>query len=319
MSPVWRRLLLLFAIAVAVFAVFSIRADVGKLGDRLQQVAPGAVVAALALALGNYAIRWVRWEAYLRSVGARVPARASVLVFVAGFAMSVTPGKVGELVKAALLRDAAGVPAARTAPVVVAERVTDLVALVLLGLAGVAAYGVAAPMVAAAAVVVFVGLAILSFRPMAHTLIDALGRLGPLRRLAPRIRAFYDDLADLVRPAPLTWATALAVAAWLCECVGFALIVRAFPGAEVSLGLATLIYAATTVAGALSFLPGGLVVTEGAMMFLLAQSARGVDQATAVGATILIRLCTLWFAVLLGLIALAALRRLGRIGAPRGP
>jgi uncharacterized protein (TIRG00374 family) len=98
------------------------------------------------------------------------------------------------------------------------------------------------------------------------------------------------------------------VVAWLAECVGFALIVSGFPGTQVPLSLAILIYASTTVAGALSFLPGGLVVTEAGMAWLL-ESARGADQATAAAATILTRLATLWFAVVIGLVALAVLRR----------
>jgi uncharacterized protein (TIRG00374 family) len=308
-SNLGRRLLWVTVLAVVVLAGFSIYADVHKLGDALSRFSPMAVIAALALALGNYIIRFGRWQLYLRRVGAVVETGTSAQVFVAGFAMSVTPGKVGELVKAVLLRDAAGVPVASTAPVVIAERVTDLVALVLLGLAGVATYDVATPMVAAAAIVVLVGLVVLSWRPLAHTVIDVLAKIGPIGKLAPRMREMYDTLADLVRPAPLAWGTALGVVAWLCECLGFALIVRGFPGADVSLGLATLIYAATTVAGALSFLPGGLLVTEASMTLLLVESASGLDQATAVGATILTRLCTLWFAVVLGLVALAWLRR----------
>jgi uncharacterized protein (TIRG00374 family) len=100
------------------------------------------------------------------------------------------------------------------------------------------------------------------------------------------------------------------VAAWACECVGFALIIAAFPGTDVPIGLATLIYAVTTIAGALSFLPGGLLVTEATMTLFLVEASRGVDQPTAVAATILTRLATLWVAVVLGLLALTALRRL---------
>ena len=309
MSVTGRRVLLVTVIAVAVLAVLMIRADLAKLGDRLHAVAPGAVVAALALAFANYVIRFVRWQLYLRRVGARAPLGTSALVFTAGFSMAITPGKLGELLKAVLLRDAAGVPAAQTAPVVIAERVTDLVALVLLGLAGVAAYQVAGPMVLAASICVLVGLGILSWRPMAYSIIERLSRVRLLARIAPRLLEIYDRLADLVTPAPLAWGTGLGVVAWLCECIGFALIVRGFPGAEVSLGLATLIYAATTVAGALSFLPGGLLVTEASMALLLARSATGVDEPTAIAATIITRLCTLWFAVLLGLVALAVVRR----------
>jgi glycosyltransferase 2 family protein len=318
MSRNGRRLLLVTGLAIAVLAVFSIYGDIDKMGSRLAQFAPGAVVAALALALGNYVIRFVRWQLYLRTVGVSAqaaPTGTSFLVFVGGFAMSVTPGKVGELLKSALLRDACGVPAARTAPIVVAERLTDLVALVVLGVAGVAAYGVAAPVVAAAAIVVLLGLFVVSWKPLAHTVIDQAARWKPIGKIAPRLREMYDTLSSLVAPGALLWGTALGVVAWLCECLGFALIVRGFPGAGVSLGLATLIYAVTTVAGALSFLPGGLGVTEASMTLLLVKSATGVDQPTAVAATILTRLCTLWFAVVLGLVAIAVLRRRGKVPA----
>jgi uncharacterized membrane protein YbhN (UPF0104 family) len=309
MPKVWRRLLLVGLVAVAIFAGFSIYADVAKLGDRLSRLSPVAVVGALLLALGNYVIRFGRWQLYLRAVGVSAPRRTSLLVFVAGFAMSVTPGKLGELVKAVLLRDAAGAPVERTAPVVVAERVTDLVALVILGIVGVAAYGVARSMVVAAGVVTAVGLAFLSSRRLAGWLIGLVARIPRVGRLAPRLYDAYRHLGALVRPRPLAWATLLGMAAWLCECIGFALICRGFPGADVPFGLATLIYAATTVAGALSFLPGGLLVTEASMTLLLVEWAHGLDRPAAVAATIVTRLCTLWFAVLLGLVAFAALRR----------
>ncbi|HKA86258.1 MAG TPA: lysylphosphatidylglycerol synthase transmembrane domain-containing protein [Haliangiales bacterium] len=309
MPKVWRRLLLVALVAVAVFAGFSIYADVSKLGDRLAHLAPGAVVAALLLALGNYVIRFWRWELYLRAVGVEAPRKTSLQVFVAGFAMSVTPGKLGELVKAVLLREAAGAPVERTAPVVVAERVTDLVALVILGIVGVAAYGVARSMVVAAAVVTGAGLAVLSSRRLAGGVIALVARIPRVGRIAPRLYDAYRHMGALVRPRPLAWATALGIAAWLCECIGFAVICRGFPGADVPLGLATLIYAATTVAGALSFLPGGLLVTEASMTLLLVEWAHGLDRPAAVAATIVTRLCTLWFAVILGIVAFAALRR----------
>jgi uncharacterized membrane protein YbhN (UPF0104 family) len=192
---------------------------------------------------------------------------------------------------------------------VVAERVTDLVALVVLGIIGVATYGVATSMVGVAAGVTLFGLVVLSWRRLAHWVIALIGRVPKVGKIAPRLLDAYDHMGKLVRPLHLGWATALATAAWLCECLGFALIVRAFPGAHVPIGLATLIYAATTVAGALSFLPGGLLVTEASMTLMLVTSAEGLDRPAAVAATILTRLCTLWFAVGIGLIALLVLRR----------
>ena len=309
MPRFWQRLIIVTFLAVGVFAAFSIYADVSKLGDRLSRFAPMAVGLALILALGNYVIRFTRWQLYLRVVDVKVGIGPSLLVFVSGFAMSITPGKLGELVKAVLLRDAAGADPTRVAPVVVAERATDLLALVILGIAGVAAYGLAIPLVIGAAIVTGGGILVLSWRRAAHAVIAVIGKLPVVGKVAPRLLDSYDHMELLVRPRPLAWATVLGSAAWLCECLGFALIANAFPGAHVPVGLATLIYAVTTVAGALSFLPGGLLVTEASMTLLLVTSARGLDRPAAVAATILTRLCTLWFAVLLGLVCLVFLRR----------
>ncbi|MBI4510380.1 MAG: flippase-like domain-containing protein [Deltaproteobacteria bacterium] len=309
MPGFWRKVLAAMAIAVLVFASFSIYGDARKLLSTLHSFPLAAMMAALALAAGNYLIRFVRWELYLKKVGVSPPKQASALVFVSGFAMSVTPGKVGELLKAALLKETAGVTMARTAPIVVAERLTDLVSLLLLALAGALAYGVGRDLVVAGSVCMVLGLVTLSYRPLAHRLIDWAAGLGPFAKLAPKAREMYDNLAELVRPAPLAWATAMGLMAWLLECVGFALIIQAFPGASVTIGLATLIYAIATLAGALSFLPAGLIMTEASMLVLLMRWVPGIDKPAAVAATLLIRLCTLWFAVVLGLFAVMALRR----------
>ena len=312
MSPLTRRLILVTVAGVAVFAGISIHADVGALGERLRGFSWAAFIAALALAVANYAIRFVRWTLYLRHRDLEVPVRTSALVFLSGFALSVTPGKVGELIKSLLLRSELGIPITRTAPIVVAERVSDLLALIVLGIVGVAVYGVARTMVIIGAVVVGIGLVILASPRLAHGLIALVCRPARLRPLAPRLITFYDGLAALVRPTVLGWSTALGLAAWFCECLGFALIIGGFPGTAVPIGLASLIYATTTIAGALSFLPGGLLVTEATMTLFLVQSSGGVDQPTAAAATILTRLATLWFAVGIGLIAITVFRRSAR-------
>lgn len=299
-----------FAIIIALGAgAYVMVGDVRNLGGRLGDFAWSAFAFALALALANYAIRFLRWELYLRHQRVRVPLKSSVLVFGSGLSLSITPGKVGELVKSFLLRELHGVPVTATAPIVVAERVTDLLALVTLALIGVAAYGVQTAVVLGAALLIAIGLVLLAWPSPARALIDLLTTPRRVRRYRPQLHDLYDQLVTLCRPKLLIIATAIALPAWAAECVGFSAIVNAFPGARVDLGLAMVIYAATTIAGALSFLPGGLGVTEGAMAILLVQSAAALDRGTALDATLLTRIATLWFAVLLGLAMLALARR----------
>jgi len=187
--------------------------------------------------------------------------------------------------------------------------------MLVLAVAGVAAYGLETHVVLAAAAVIAAGLVLLAWPAPMRAAIDLVTRPGPLRRFRAPLQDMYAGLATLCRPAPLAVATLLAVPAWALECIGFALIVNGFPGAHVDLGLAMVIYAATVIAGAVSFLPGGLGVTEGAMAMWLVQGIR-LDRSAALDAAVLTRLATLWFAVVLGVVCLAVVRRRVR---PRAP
>ena len=124
-----------------------------------------------------------------------------------------------------------------------------------------------------------------------------------LRRFAHRFDDFHAHTAILIAPLPLVVATVLATISWFFECLAFFVVVQGFPGAHIGLQGATFVYAATTVAGALSFLPGGLGVTEAGMLALLGRRL-GIAQGTAAAATFVTRAATLWFAVALGLPAL---------------
>ena len=186
MSGTTRNILVIAVAGIVVIAGFSVFADLRELGDRLAGFRWLAFAAALGLALLNYGIRFLRWSFYLKKREISVPTDLSALIFGSGFALSITPGKLGELVKSLFLREARGVPVARSAPIVVAERVTDLAALVILALVGVLLYGVAETTVWAGLAVIATTLAILSWPPLAMLCIRWLTAPRLLRRLRSR-------------------------------------------------------------------------------------------------------------------------------------
>jgi glycosyltransferase 2 family protein len=298
------RVLVGVAAGVAVYVGFSIWADARAVGEALRGFAPGAAVAALALAAANYLVRFLRWHYYLRVLGLQVPAGESLLVFLGGFALTVTPGKLGEAVKALLLRQSRGIPAARTAPIVLAERLTDLGGLLVLAAVGAFTFEVDRTFLVAATVIIVLGLAVVSIEPLARAALRLLVRVPGLSRLSGKLGEFYESTATLLKPGPLGLALVLSVVSWYFECLAFWLVVGGFPGAAIDHQAATFIYAAMTIAGALSFLPGGLGVTEAGMLALLTKLGTGIGRGSAAAATFVTRLCTLWFAVLLGVVAL---------------
>ena len=310
MKRIVSRLVAGVAVGVAVFVGFSIWAGVRDVGAALRSFHWRYAALACLLAAANYGVRFLRWQYYLRRVGVTtVRTGDSLQVFLAGFALTVTPGKLGEAVKAVLLRASHRIPMAKTAPIVIAERVTDLVALLLLALVGVFHYDVDRRFLVAGAALVVAGLVVVSVDPVAKAAIAIAGKLPILRRFAHRLDDAHAHTAILLAPLSLIVTTLLSTVSWFFECLAFLIVVRGFPGADINVQGATFVYAAMTVAGALSFLPGGLGVTEAGMLALLTGKTFHIAHGTAMAATFVTRLATLWFAVALGLPALLVYAR----------
>jgi len=292
-----------------VFAGLALYGDVTKLRDAARGFAPGAVALGFALAACNYGLRVARWQYYLQCIGVSVPLGESATVFLSGFVMSVTPGKVGEVFKSLLLYESQRVSIARTAPIVIAERLTDLIALVLLTAVGSLAFEHGTAVAAAGAVLVSGMVAVCAYRPLGEAILRMGERIGPIAKIAHKLHEAYESLLTMLRPAPLLFGTGLAVLAWGLECAALYVIVHGFPGLTLSWDAAVFAYAASTIVGALAMLPGGLGVTEAGMTGLL-QTLGGASMTkeVATAATILVRLATLWFAVAIGMVALALFR-----------
>ena len=94
----------------------------------------------LILAPLNYIFRYIKWNYYLRLVGLQVEPKMNKLIFMSGLAMTVSPGKIGELIKCYLLKEHMGAPVSTTSPIVMAERLTDGLAMVILASFGCLAF-----------------------------------------------------------------------------------------------------------------------------------------------------------------------------------
>ena len=153
-------------------------------------------------------------------------------------------------------------------------------------------------------VLVLLGFTVLSQR----RLIEHLTRLIPEQggKLVGFLRHLFNALLEAQRchrPGMLLGGTVLSVVAWGAEALAFFWILN-WMGAEVPIAFAVFVYAIAMLAGALSFMPGGLGGAEAVMTALLVW--KGMPSADAIAATILIRLATLWFAVGIGAYALAS-------------
>lgn len=312
MSKLGRRLVLAMLLGVVIYGALVLARGFGEIRASFQSFAWWTFAAACGLAFSNYLLRFLKWEYYLAHLDVRgIPKGESLLTFLSGFVLTVTPGKVGEVFKSIILFQIRRVPVAHTAPIVVAERITDLIGVIVIISLGSISFPGGALWATLGALAVGLLLLLVASRRLSDRLFRALTLLpGPLgktaARIGPKVAIALHSLRGLTAPTRLIWPTLLSIIAWGLEGIGLWVILRGF-AERPPLTLTAFFYATATLAGALVPVPGGLGVTD---KLLEEQMARlgGVPSATATAAMLLIRFATLWFAVAVGFAALGALR-----------
>lgn len=267
----------------------------------------GLLPALMALSLASYALRYARWQWLLRRAGHATPWLRGWLAYLAGFAFTVSPGKVGELVRIRYLLPM-GVPPATVVGAFVFERAADLAALLLLAALGVpdpqlylVLFGLVALVIAA--------VAWFAARPaQLGALVVVLRRQG-WRLPARWLRTLQRGLQGCRRWATLpdvAVALLLGLAAWGLTAASFVWLLAQL-GVALPPAVAAALYPTAMLAGAASMVPGGIGATEAVIVALLA--THGVLFATALVAAVAIRLSGLWFSIACGLFSMAALER----------
>ena len=295
----YRALVLSVLLSALGYLLFALISGWREVAAAIVHVGAFGLLVALSLSLVNYSLRFSRWQLYLHTLGHRIPWPTSLHIYLAGFALTTTPGKAGEAFRGVLLKRLR-VPYPDSFAAFLSERLSDLIAIVLLTLFGLILYPKAAPLILVGAVLSIALLALLS-QPkwIAHL----QRRMPTPRRLQRWTNHGFEILLQASRchrTKTLSLATMLSVAGWAAEAFAFFLILH-WMGLDVTIAFAVFVFAISMLAGALSFTPGGLGSTEGVMVGLLLWQGVPLPEATA--ATLLIRASTLWFAVLIGSIA----------------
>jgi uncharacterized protein (TIRG00374 family) len=256
------------------------------------------IAALLGLSLVNYLIRAWRWLVLSSFLGFKVPPQRNVLYYLAGYALTSTPGKAGEAVRLWFLKAGHGVPYARSMAIMLADRALDMWAVVILVLVCFADFsGHLWQGLAVVALIILLSVPIV-FPRLLMPLLGLGLRLAPKRRrLWAKARRAIHSMAELSHWRTYGVTLVPSVAGWAAEGLALCLLLRFF-GADVSAPDAVFVFSFSMIVGAASMLPGGLGSTEVTAVVLL--TALGVNFDAAVASTALVRVTTFWFAVGIG-------------------
>lgn len=316
-----RKILGSILLAVVVYAILLLVGDAQQLVIEIKAFRWELLPFIIGLTLFNYAVRFGKWHWYLCVVNVRnLHWLDSLLIFLAGFSMTLTPGKAGEFLKSFLVRQRVGTPVATTSPIILAERMTDGLALLLLAATGLFLFDNATVRLLMLAVVIGATIIVLGVRQksLAERLLKRVENFPRLSTRMHHFYAFYASAYELLSFKSLFIAIALGVISWAGECFALALILvgLSVPFSWELVILSNFAMGFATLAGSVLLVPGGLGVAEASIGGLLVAFGKQpwlpvgtITATTSAAATLMIRFATLWFGWLLGLLCLAIVSR----------
>jgi uncharacterized protein (TIRG00374 family) len=285
---------------VSIYAGATLWAGRGGWQLALTAISLGDILTIVGLVSTGFLLRAGRWHYYIRVLQWDVPLLHSISAFVASIALTATPAKSGELAKVVLLRSQHKISLSQGAGVLLIERLGDLFAVIVLAIGGLTLFIDLSSYVLASAIVVGVVVFLAAKYRVVLVRVQAIPKL---RNPSLRLTNMLDAVWLLMRPIPLLVGGSVALAAWSCEALAFHYLVGRL-SIHSSLSISFSIYGLSTLAGALSMLPGGLGGVEAVMAFLLTRL--GAPTSVATVAVVIFRLCTLWLFSLIGAIFMFA-------------
>src|SRR5438093_3495087 len=207
-----------FVLACIVITAIALYADVPRVLGALASFRWQYLPLILGLTLFNYICRFFKWQYYLKRLEVSLPWVKSLLIFLSGLSMAITPGKVGELLKSYFLKRITGEPISRTSPVIMAERLSDGLAMLLLASTGLVLYRFGWEVLLVLLVVGLTGIMIIQNRRLSLAILSFGERLPALARIAHLMRTFYESSYTLLQWRPLLLAVSIGFISWSGEC-----------------------------------------------------------------------------------------------------
>lgn len=291
-------------ISMIVFVGLSIYGDIDQLIEVFIEFDYRYLPFILILAPLNYFFRYIKWSYYLKLIDVSIPTKENILIFLSGLAMTITPGKIGELLKSYLLKERKDIPISSTAPLIIGERFTDGISVLILAGIGSITYqhGLKILLCILIGIVGFIWL--IQHPKLVYKLLGQFNHIKALRKFDNSIKNFYDKTYIILQTKPLLFSISIGVVSWFFEGVVIYLTTLAL-GFKLPLLACVFVVSFSFIIGALSMMPGGLFAVEGSVVALLMMM--GLTKDISVATTIITRFSTLWLGVVLGLIGLILL------------
>ena len=288
--------------SVGLYGVFLFFSDFNIISEQISNFKYEFLPLILLLVSISWTPLLVRWQILLKKNDINIPIKKSFLLFLGGMSMSITPGHVGELIKSQLMKTIYNIPRTKTAPIIFVEKFYDLTGAIIASIIGIIILGMDASLILISISILIVIIFLVYYRPIFEFILKRLTKTKFFSKYSENISDSYEIVRNSTTPQISSISFGLSVLYWIIISVAVHFILLSFGIESISVLKTISIYSSSVIIGAISFIPGGLGITEGSLIGLF--SLEGIDVSLALILSVMIRILTMWYSVSIGFICL---------------
>jgi len=288
-------------ILVIIFVAFIFSSDITKIQDNLAKMNPYYLVIGIALwSLGNF-VRIVRWHLFLKGIDDKVPFKANVLYYLAGFAFVLSPGRLGEIVRSPYIKRDYGISISKTASIVFVERFYDFLGIIIVLSIGLVLTDFDRTILLVPITIVVIIVFIFKNKKLLSNLIGKLSKIRFLKNINSNFEESYTTGEKLIKPKFFTLGIVISTITYLLQALAVYLFILALNG-KIVIEEILVIFPTSMFIAALSLIPGGVGIFDWGMVGLLVHY--NLQYEIAITTTVLIRIIGIGLFSAIGLMCL---------------
>lgn len=289
-------------IGILVFYVAMVfYSDVTKFSHSFFNIRAYLIPLVLLSSTVAFLIRSKRQQILLDKVGVKMSFKDNILLYFSGQSMIATPGGAGEVIKSHYIKNKTGISRSQTIPVFLIERIFDFIGIIAFLIISLFFYD----LISTKILVVFaLGLLVAGFFIVRNTnilikFLNKVSKIKFLNSMTNNSQDFVNSLSLLSNKKIIFKNFLITIPSIFFD--GLA-IYFAFMVFDIKFDyiITTQLSFTSILFGAISFLPGGIGITEGSLVGFLVSKKIELSMASAL--VLFIRLSTLWYATILGFI-----------------
>ena len=296
------RLILVLVVVIGIYAIFLFVSDYNIISEKISNFKVNYLPLILFLVTASWIPLIIKWHFLLKNSEVDVPLTKSIAIFFSGVAFEITPGQIGALIKSQILKTSYNIPRTKTVPIVIVEKVYDLIGAILASVIGIIILGMEIYLIAIAISVLAFIFFFMYHKPASELFFNRITKLKFFSKYIENISGFYETVQKSTNVRAATICILLALAYWFMVSAAAYYILISFDVNIVDYLKVLAIYSTSTLLGAISFIPAGIGITEGSIAGLF--TLNGIDVSTALILAVMIRIFTLWYSVSVGFIML---------------